>query len=177
MVPLDKDLVVIAGRSCTGGCSFESSLYLLSCHNKACGWTSMSQTLQVARQQFVAMLIPDDLTDCSKKLSNIYLKIKTFSNNLLVHSGPKLGNFWHDDIVFKIQIYRYVRQLHEMGIFKIFESCAPMQLFFAVSKISKIKKNPINSYRLKRTSSSSSDPAKCVDMAIQCLRPQLPPCE
>ena len=68
--------------------------------------------------------------------------------------------------------HRYVRQMHEMGIFKIkFESCAPMQLFFAVSKISKIKKNPINlSYRLKRISSSFSGSAKSVHMAIQCLR-------
>ena len=140
MVPLDKDLVVIAGYS-NDGSGYQSSLYILSCHNKGCGWATMTQTLQVARQQFVAMLIPDDLTDCSKKLSNIYLKIKTFSNNLFVHSGPKMGNSWHDDIVFKIQTYRYVRQLHEMGIFKIkFESCVHMQLFLQFQKFPKLKK-------------------------------------
>ena len=51
-----------------------------------------------------------------------------------------MGTFWHDDIVFKIQTYRYVRQLHEMGIFKIFESCAPMQLFLQFQKFPKLKK-------------------------------------
>ena len=86
MVPLDKDLVVIGGHS-NDGSGIQSSLYLLSCHNKGCGWATMTQTLQVARVYHVAMLIPDELTDCSKKLSNIYLKIKTFSNNLFVHKN------------------------------------------------------------------------------------------
>ena len=115
MVPLDKDLVVIGGYSGDG--SYPSRLYLLSCHNKGCGWTTMTQTLQVARNRFVAMLIPDELTDCSKKLSNIYLKIKTFSNNLFVHKNGKFLAWWH---CFKNSNI-YVRQLHDMGIFK-FES-------------------------------------------------------
>ena len=88
MVTLDKDIVVIGGMS-SDGSQYQSSLYILSCHNKGCGWTTMTQTLQVARSSHVAMLIPDELTDCSKKLSNIYLKIKTFSNNLFVHKNGK----------------------------------------------------------------------------------------
>ena len=88
MVPLDKDLVVIGGFSSDG---YQSSLYILSCHNKGCGWTTMTQTLQVARYYHVAMLIPDELTDCSKKLSNIYLKIETFSTHLFLHhTGPTI---------------------------------------------------------------------------------------
>ena len=97
MVTLDKDLVVIGGK---GGSYFQSSLYLLSCHNKDCGWTTMTQTLQVARVYFVAMLIgkPEERTGCSKEFSNIYLKTETFSTNLFVQCGYWPNIFWHDNM-------------------------------------------------------------------------------
>ena len=95
MVPLDKDLVVIGGNDGSGA---QSSLYLLSCHNKGCGWTTMTQTLQVGRYGFVAMVLPDELTDCGKELSNIYLKTETFSTNLFVQCGYWPNIFWHDNM-------------------------------------------------------------------------------
>ena len=72
MVTLDKDVVVIGGYR-ESGTSLEP-LYLMNCLFFHCEWKLMSQELKFARQNFVAMLIPDELTDCGKNLKlNIYL--------------------------------------------------------------------------------------------------------
>ena len=71
MVTLDKHLVVIGGFGGVKGYAtysddYQSPLYLMTCQNKVCGWYTMSQELNVGREDFVAMLIPDELTDCGK---------------------------------------------------------------------------------------------------------------
>ena len=65
IVPFDKDVVIIGGWD---GSSYQSSLHRLTCHNQDCEWKTMSQQLKVARSDFVAMLIPDELVDCGKYL-------------------------------------------------------------------------------------------------------------
>ena len=64
IVPFDKDVVIIGGWSDDGG-GYQSSLHRLTCHNQDCEWKTMSQQLKVARDDFVAILIPDELVDCS----------------------------------------------------------------------------------------------------------------
>ena len=64
IVPFDKDVVIIGGYS---GGGVQSSLHRLTCHNQDCEWKTMSQQLKVARGYFVAILIPDELVDCSGK--------------------------------------------------------------------------------------------------------------
>ena len=63
IVPFDKDVVIIGGYSS----GYQSSLHRLTCHNQDCEWKTMSQQLKVARYYFVAILIPDELVDCSGK--------------------------------------------------------------------------------------------------------------
>ena len=65
IVPFDKDVVIIGGYDGTSG-GFPSSLHRLTCQNQDCEWKTMSQQLKVAREDFVAMLIPDELVDCGK---------------------------------------------------------------------------------------------------------------
>ena len=65
IVPFDKDVVIIGGDSSNG--DYQSSLNRLTCNNQQCEWTTMPQQLKVARSRFVAMLIPDELVDCSGK--------------------------------------------------------------------------------------------------------------
>ena len=64
IVPFDKDVVIIGGYAPYDGGS-QSSLHRLTCHNQDCEWKTMSQQLKVARGYFVAILIPDELVDCS----------------------------------------------------------------------------------------------------------------
>ena len=64
IVPFDKDVVIIGGYD---GSSYQSSLHRLTCQNQDCEWKTMSQQLKVARESFVAILIPDELVDCSGK--------------------------------------------------------------------------------------------------------------
>ena len=65
IVPFDKDVVIIGGYD--GTVEPRSSLHRLTCNNQQCEWTTMPQQLKVARDSFVAMLIPDELVDCSGK--------------------------------------------------------------------------------------------------------------
>ena len=76
MVTLDKDVVVLGGW--VSGSGYQSSLYLMTCQNKVCEWQTMSQELKVGREDFVAMLIPDELTDCGKNFQIFIFKIKHF---------------------------------------------------------------------------------------------------
>ena len=64
MVTFDTDVVIIGGQSDENGPSYESSLHRLTCQNQTCEWKSMSQQLKIARDNFVAMLIPGELVDC-----------------------------------------------------------------------------------------------------------------
>ena len=61
IVPFSKDVVII------GGGIESSSLHRLTCQNQDCEWKTMSQLLKVARNEFVAMLIQDELVNCSGK--------------------------------------------------------------------------------------------------------------
>ena len=65
MVQLDKDVVIIGGYVPYVG--DQSSLHRLTCQNRNCEWKTLTQQLKVARTEFVAMLIPDELVDCSGK--------------------------------------------------------------------------------------------------------------
>ena len=64
MVPFDTDVVIIGGYA--SGVGYQSSLHRLTCQNQDCEWKTMSQHLKIARQSFVAMLIPNELVDCGK---------------------------------------------------------------------------------------------------------------
>ena len=63
IVPFDKDVVIIGGHYS----GYQSSLHRLTCQNQDCEWKTMSQLLKVARNEFVAMLIHDELGNCSGK--------------------------------------------------------------------------------------------------------------
>ena len=65
IVPFDKDVVIIGGLVPYVGS--QSSLHRLTCQNQDCEWKTMSQQLKLARFSFVAILIPDELVDCSGK--------------------------------------------------------------------------------------------------------------
>ena len=87
MVTLDKDVVAIGGKVYP---DLQSSLYLMTCQNKVCEWQTMSQELKVGRYQFVAMLIPDELTDCGKNFQIFIFKIKHFQARAREHAGREL---------------------------------------------------------------------------------------
>jgi hypothetical protein len=90
-IVINLDLVVIAGpklpKKCSsasllpspdgqgvifiGGWSENSGLqssffYKLICDQLGCKWSEMEQELKIHRSNFVAMLIPDTLTNCTK---------------------------------------------------------------------------------------------------------------
>ena len=60
MVSLGDKIVVIGGYSPDGGTL--NDIYELQC--STCQWEKMEQSLQYARNRFVAIPIPDKLTDC-----------------------------------------------------------------------------------------------------------------
>ena len=62
IVPYGKDLVLIGGYSYDD--EFQDGFYKFSCSNRNCVWTEMPQKLAVARENFVAIPIPDDLAIC-----------------------------------------------------------------------------------------------------------------
>jgi hypothetical protein len=58
--PDGKGVIIFGG-------SDQSSLYQLNCDDESgCKWDEMEQRLKVARSDFVAMIIPDRLTNCIK---------------------------------------------------------------------------------------------------------------
>lgn len=61
MVSLGDKIVVIGGYSPDDG-NYQKDVYELQC--STCQWEKMEQSLQYARSQFVAIPIPDKLTDC-----------------------------------------------------------------------------------------------------------------
>jgi hypothetical protein len=59
----DGQGVIAIGGNSNG---VHSSMYKLICDQLECKWSEMEQQLQIARQLFVAMLIPNHLTNCTK---------------------------------------------------------------------------------------------------------------
>jgi hypothetical protein len=57
-------ILIGGGTKITGG--EQSSIYKLICDCNGCKWSKMKQQLQVARRWTVAILIPDNLTNCTK---------------------------------------------------------------------------------------------------------------
>jgi hypothetical protein len=55
-----------------GGYSYEyqSSIHKLICDQLGCKWSEMEQQLKIPRELFVAMLIPNYLTNCTKTFKN-----------------------------------------------------------------------------------------------------------
>ena len=72
MVPFDKDVVIIGGRSDgvmgLDSITFSTSLYRFTCQNQDCEWRIMSQELKIGRNWFVAMVIPDELVECGNRM-------------------------------------------------------------------------------------------------------------
>lgn len=61
MVSLNDSVVVIGGFD---GFSYQSAIYELTCSRLNCQWETLSQSLEHARTNFVAMLIPDQVANC-----------------------------------------------------------------------------------------------------------------
>jgi hypothetical protein len=63
--PDGQGVIVIGGYS--DGDGYQSSMYKLICDQLECKWSEMEQQLKIARDTFVAMLIPDTFkTNCTK---------------------------------------------------------------------------------------------------------------
>ena len=62
IVPFGKDLVLIGGYSYDDG--FQDGIFKFTCANRNCAWTKMPQKLRVARENFVAIPIPENLATC-----------------------------------------------------------------------------------------------------------------
>jgi hypothetical protein len=60
-----QGVIVIGGYSDTYGTN-QSSMYKLICDQLGCKWSMMEQQLHIARSDFVAMLIPNYLKNCTK---------------------------------------------------------------------------------------------------------------
>jgi hypothetical protein len=65
--PSGKGVILIGGNNVTGAGGYHAYLIELICDAMACEWVEMEQKLQVPRDDFVAMLIPDTLTNCTKE--------------------------------------------------------------------------------------------------------------
>jgi hypothetical protein len=63
--PDGQGVIVIGGYSTTDHAD-QSSIYKLICDQLECKWSEMEQQLKIPRDLFVAMLIPDTLTNCTK---------------------------------------------------------------------------------------------------------------
>lgn len=65
MVEFDDTVVAIGGYKNLIG--YSDRLYKLSCtEGSPCEWIEMRQKLKVARHYFVAIMIPNELTECVK---------------------------------------------------------------------------------------------------------------
>lgn len=61
MVAKAQSTVLLGGDD---GTSSLSDMYELTCEFGTCYWETMSQKLQEPRQDFVAMIIPDEMANC-----------------------------------------------------------------------------------------------------------------
>ena len=66
MVSVDGTVIAIGGNNNNDNLN---ALYKLECSDD-CHWKEMSQKLTFARRHFVAMTIPDEMTNCPKKPIN-----------------------------------------------------------------------------------------------------------
>jgi hypothetical protein len=67
--PDGQGVILIGGYSGTDY-AYQSLIYKLICDQLGCKWSIMEQQLKIARSFSVAMLIPDNLTYCTKTLKN-----------------------------------------------------------------------------------------------------------
>ena len=66
MVSVDGTVVAIGGWSNN---ELSNAIFHLVCSSlDECQWTQMAQKLSVARDNFVAMTIPDEMTNCRAKV-------------------------------------------------------------------------------------------------------------
>ena len=65
MVNFDDSVIVVGGLNKENG--YSKSFYKLVCFDD-CHWNMMPQKLAVARGLFVAMTIPDEMTNCKAKV-------------------------------------------------------------------------------------------------------------
>ena len=66
MVSVDGTVVAIGGRSNN---ELSNAIFQLVCSSlDECQWTEMAQKMSVARSNFVAMPIPDEMTNCRAKV-------------------------------------------------------------------------------------------------------------
>ena len=64
MVSTENSLVVLGGVDNFDEDSVSKDLFELSCLESGCQWREMEQKLKVGRSHMVAMMVPDDLTNC-----------------------------------------------------------------------------------------------------------------
>ena len=68
LVTVDKHLVLIGGDECYDDANkvcYNNDLLRLTCTNHACMWHPTWKGLKIPRSNFVAMVIPDELAECS----------------------------------------------------------------------------------------------------------------
>ena len=56
MLEIQGDVFIFGGY---GGNGYQSSIHQLSCSSGLCSWKTLSQQLKVARQQLIAIPVPD----------------------------------------------------------------------------------------------------------------------
>jgi hypothetical protein len=62
----DGQGVILIGGWLTTDDEYQSSIYKLICDQLGCKWSEMEQQLKIPRALSLAMLIPDQLTNCTK---------------------------------------------------------------------------------------------------------------
>ena len=62
IVSIGYDLIVIGGF---GDRSYQNSIYKLSCFNHECEWEQLQVDLNIAREYFTAIPLPDNFLDWS----------------------------------------------------------------------------------------------------------------
>jgi hypothetical protein len=62
--PDGQGVIIFGGSASMYG--YQSSMYKLICDQLGCKWSKMEQHLQKAREFSVAMMIPNNLTNCTK---------------------------------------------------------------------------------------------------------------
>ena len=67
MIPFDDGQMIIGGNSFVSGYEeggAQRDIYLFSCSNRSCTFTTMTQKLSEGRYGHIAILVDDDLTNC-----------------------------------------------------------------------------------------------------------------
>ena len=84
MVELGNGLAIIGGLG--DGYGIQDKIHLLSCMNRNCSITTLSQELSVPRQLFLAIPIPDTIAGCisggeksKKEVPDLFMILNLFS--------------------------------------------------------------------------------------------------